>query len=133
MNETSYKLNQDFTINILTVNDVGDNGQEKVGTQLMLGENMIQFGNEILRFDLKLIKTYQNGLCYAIVPMGNMLFKVGEKIIYQVDRNTSLKEDQISRIITWISTKDTYLDAAWSGLPGVETIQFDIDLTYVYH
>ena len=130
MNETAYKLNQDFTINILTANDIGDNGQQIAGTKLLLGENMIQFGNRLLKVDLKLIETYQNGFCYAIVPIGRMLFKDGEKFIYLVDRNTSLKEDEISRIVMRVSTKDTYLDAAWSGLPGVQTTEFDIDLSY---
>ena len=63
----------------------------------------------------------------------NILFEDGEKFIYQVDKNISLIEDQIRRIIAHISSKDLYLDTAWPGLPGVETIEFDIDLTYVCH
>ena len=130
--ETSYKLNQDFTIKILSLKDVADVYYE-VGTQLMLGENTIQLGNRSVKIDLKLIETYQNGLCYAIVPFGNISFEEGEKFIYQVDKNISIIEDQIRRIIVRISSKDMYLDTAWPGLPGVETTKFDIDLTYVCH
>ena len=130
--ETSYKLNQDFNIKILTSKDTAD-GYHEVGTQLMLGENMIQLGNRSVKIGLKMIETYQHGLCYAIVPIGNILLEEGEKFIYQVDKNISLVEDQIKRIIASISSKDLYLDTAWPGLPGVETTKFDIDLTYTFH
>ena len=130
--ETSYKLNQDFTIKILSSKDTVD-GYHEVGTQLMLGENTIQLRNRSVKIGLNMIETYQHGLCYAIVPIGNILFEDGEKFIYQVDKNISLVEDQIWRIIARISSKDLYLDTAWPGLPGVETTKFDIDLTYTYH
>ena len=130
--ETAYKLNKDFTTKILSLKDVTDVYYE-VGTQLILGENMIQLGNRSVKRNLKVIETYQNGLFYAIVPIGNISFEEGEKFIYQVDKNISIIEDQIRRIIVQISSRDMYLDIAWPGLPGIETTKFDIDLTYVCH
>ena len=129
----SYKLNEDFTIRIITAQNVLSIPVEnQIVAPMVIGENKIQLDGKLIIVRLLMLETY-DGLCYAIVPKNGTFLEDGGKYGIEIHNNFSVKEDKFKKISLSITSKNTYLDIVWPGLPGLETFKIDMDLSkYLY-
>ena len=101
-------------------------------TPMVIGENRIQLDGKLIIVHLLMLETY-DGLCYAIVPQNGTFLEDGGKYGIEIHKNISVKDDQFKKISLSITSKNTYLDIVWPGLPGLENFKIDMDLSkYLY-
>ena len=91
------------------------------------GINNINWKGKSLTYDIIQIETIFNGLCHAILPQ-NVSLEPGDRYIISIHSNISQREDQIGKISLKFSSKESYLSTVWVGMPGVETVDFNLDL-----
>ena len=98
--ESTYHLNEDFTINIYIY-------EEYIYEKLNIGENQVKFKENLtLTFEVKKIRTEFHGNCYVILPKNEMLLTPGDKLIFYIKMsNTTKPEDRVVNMDFYFSTK----------------------------
>ena len=94
---------------------------------MAVGKNQFKRNRKDIIFEVQEIETIFSGLCYGILPF-NVSSKPGERYIFKLDTKIATTKDQVSKINLQFSSKDSYLDIVWKGLPGIETVHHEMKL-----
>ena len=131
MLDASYKLNQDFVINLLeNEQELGKDG-EKVA--LKLGINTIMWKGKERKLNVKEIPTIFSGLCHVILPEDVNSDK-GDRFPFEfVVKAQEDEKDTINEIKLQFSSSDSYLAIVWVGMNGITTQTFDMSLDRYSH
>ena len=99
--EATYQLQKDFNI-FIHVDFIAMNSNK-----LSIGLNLIEIGTKQYEFEVKNVRTYLDGQCYAIISRNYTLKLEDHPLSYEVffDRNDNIPEDIIAYIT---SDKDFY-------------------------
>ena len=94
---------------------------------MAVGKNEFKRNRKDIIFEVQEIETIFSGLCYGILPF-NVSSKPGERYVFKLDTKIATTKDQVSKINLQFSSKDSYLDIVWKGLPGIETEHHEMKL-----
>ena len=99
--ESSYHLNEDFTITYESAEQYSD------WIDLKIGDNEVKFKENLtLTFEVKKIRTEFHGNCYVILPKNEMLLTPGDRFIFYIKMsNTTKPEDRVGKMDFYFSTK----------------------------
>ena len=95
----------------------------------MVGMNEIVTGKTITKYNVKEISTWNNGMCYTIIPNEIFMAPYVDYLTIMVAKNSTPNKDKMDDIMVQISSNDTY-HTTYAAAPAMNnemiTIDFDI-------
>ena len=95
----------------------------------MVGMNEIVTGKTITKYNVKEISTWNNGMCYIIIPNEIFMAPYVDYLTIMVAKNSTPNKDKMDDIIVQISSNDTY-HTTYAAAPAMnnEMISIDFDI-----
>ena len=115
--DSSYKLNEDFVINLLdNEHELGENAKK---VPLTIGMNTVFWKKKYRMFNVKEIPTIFSGLCHVILP-NNVNSDKGDRFPFEIIAEAQEdNKDTIHEIKLQFSSNDSYLAIVWVGMNGI--------------
>ena len=117
--DVTYKLNEDFVIGLVE-------GAEKKPKSLMVGMNEIVTGKTITKYNVKEISTWNDGMCYIIIPNEIFMAPYVDYLTIMLAKNSTPNKDKMNDIIVQISSNDTY-HTTYAAAPAMNNEMISID------
>ena len=95
----------------------------------MVGMNEIVTGKTITKYNVKEISTWNNGMCYTIIPNEIFMAPYVDYLTIMVAKNSTPNKDKMDDIMVQISSNDTY-HTTYAAAPAMnnEMISIDFDI-----